>query len=243
MLRPTATALLLVLAAGCTPGAPASAPVSPAPAPPPAASPAPVPDPYRPCWNRPDTEACVARTEQRLLAATAGRVRREGDRLLFQGTGRANLPLEDDRTEGARTVLHRYAGWIPEIGHHLVQLSFYEGGGWLLVDGETTNQVQVLGPPVVAPDRSRFAATSVDLEAGYDPNGIQVWSMAQGFPRLEWGVDGGSTWGASDAAWIDANTVEFTRHVNTTGDPEQTRTIRTRLVLGEDGITLRSVGR
>lgn len=232
MLR-SALPLLLVSAAACTPGARAPAPPAPAPA----------ADPYAACWSREDAEACALRAERGLLAATGGEARREGGRLLFRGTGGGSLSLEDDATEGERFVRYRYAGRLPEIGQHLVQMGFYEGGGWLLVSAETTDQTHVIGPPVVAPDRSRFVAASVDLEAGYDPNGIQVWSLARGFPRLEWGLDGGDAWGASDAVWIDAGTVEFTRHVNTTGDPDRTRRIRTRLVLAEDGITLRPAGR
>jgi hypothetical protein len=233
-MRRTPAAILLVLAAACTPGA--RAPAGPAPA-------SAEPDPYAACWNRPETEACVTATEGRLLASAGGRVRRAADRLLFEGTGGGSLALQDDRSEGDRTVLHRYAGWLPEIGQHLVQTSFYEGGGWLLVDGASTSQTHVIGPPVAAPDRTRFVATSVDLVAGYGPNGIQVWSMAQGFPRLEWGVDGGDAWGASDAVWTGPRTVEFTRHVNATGDPDRTRRVRTRLTVGGDGIALRPVER
>ncbi|HEX2188089.1 MAG TPA: hypothetical protein VHG51_04290 [Longimicrobiaceae bacterium] len=232
MLRP-ALPLLLASAVACTPGARAPAPPAPAPA----------ADPYAACWSRDEPEACVVRTERELLAAAGGEVRREGGRLVFRGTRGGSLSLEDDATEGERWVRYRYAGRLPAIAQHLVQMGFYEGGGWLLVSAETTDQTQVLGPPVVAPDASRFVAASVDLEAGYDPNGIQVWSLARGFPRLEWGLDGGDGWGASDAVWIDARTVEFTRHVNDTGDPDRTRRVRTRLVLGEDGVALRPAGR
>ncbi len=230
--------LLLACAVACTPGAGPSA----APAP---ASPA-APDPYAACADRPrpeDADACALRVERGLLAASAGGARRAGDTLHIRGAGRGSLALASDTREGGDFVRYRYRGLLPGIAQHLVQMDFYEGGGWLLVDTVTTEQTRVLGPPVVAPDRSRFVATSVDLEAGYDPNGLQVWSLARGFPRLEWGLDGGDAWGASDAAWIDARTVEFTRHVNATGNPDEVQKIRTRLVLGEDGIALRPAGR
>ena len=228
--------LLLACAVACTPGAGPSA------APPPAS----LPNPYAACADLPqpeDTDACAARVERGLLAASAGGARRAGDTLFFRGAGRGGLALASDTREGGDFVRYRYRALLPEIAQHLVQMDFYEGGGWLLVDAVTAEQTRVLGPPVVAPDRSRFVATSVDLEAGYDPNGIQVWSLARGFPRLEWGLDGGDAWGASDAVWIDARTVEFTRHVNTTGNPDEIQKILSRLVLGEDGIALRPAGR
>lgn len=249
MLR-LAPLLLLACALACTPGAGRSAVPSPAPAPvsapTSAPSPARVADPYRACASLAeprDADACAVRVERELVAASGGGVRRAGDTLHFSGSGGGRLTLGNDATEGERFVRYRYRGLLPEIGQHLVEVNLYEGGGWLLVGAATTDQTQVLGPPVVAPDRGRFVATSVDLEAGYDRNGIQVWSLARGFPRLEWGLDGGDAWGASDAVWIDARTVEFTRHVNTTGNPNETRKIRTRLVLGENAVTLRPAGR
>lgn len=228
-------ALPLLLAAACAPGAPSATP-----------SPASAADPYRRCEDLPDTadtDACVARTEEGLLAASGGQARREGPRLVFRGSGGGSLALEDDATEGDRFVRHRYLGPLPGIGQHLVRMDFYEGGGWLLVGAATADRTYVSGPPVVAPDRGRFVTASVDLVAGYDPNGIQVWSLARGGPRLEWGLDGGDAWGASDPVWIDARTVEFTRHVADTGDPDRAREVRTRLVLREDGIVLRPAGR
>jgi hypothetical protein len=230
--------LLLACAVACTPGA--APPAAPAPA-----SPA-APDPYAACASLPrpeDADACAVRVERGLLAASAGGASRAGDTLHFRGAGRGGLALVSDTREGGDFVRYRYRALLPEIAQHLVRMDFYEGGGWLLVDAVTAEQTRVLGPPVVAPDRGRFVATSVDLEAGYDPNGIQVWSLARGFPRLEWGLDGGDAWGASDAVWIDARTVELTRHVNATGSPDEVRKIRTRLVLGEDGFTLRPAGR
>lgn len=235
MLR-LAPPLLLACAVACTPGAGPSA-AAPAPASP--------PDPYARCSAAEPAaaDACAARVEGELLAASAGGARRAGDTLYFRGRGGGALALGNDATEGERFVRYRYRALLPEIAQHLVQVDFYEGGGWLLVDAVGTHQTHLLGPPVVAPGRGRFVATSVDLEAGYDPNGIQVWSMARGFPRLEWGLDGGDAWGASDAVWVDDRTVELTRHVATTGNPDEIRKIRTRLVLGEDAVTLRPVGR
>lgn len=231
MVRPACVSLFLALAA-CTPGA---APVP--------AAPAPAADPYTACAEAADADACAARVEQGLIAASGGQVRREGGTLAFRTASGRSIVLEDDRTEGDRYVRHFYQGFLPEIGQHLVRVGFYEGGAWLLVGAAEADQTILVGAPVVSPDRSRFAATSVDLVAGYDRNAIQVWRIVSGRPRLEWGVDGGDVWGASDAVWIDARTVEFTRHVNPDGDPYHTEKIRTRLVLGDGGFTLRPLAR
>lgn len=134
--------------------------------------------------------------------------------------------------------MYRYDRHLPEIGFHLVQIGRYEGGSWLLVDARTTGQTPILGPPAVSPGRTRFAAASVDLEAGYDPNGLQVWRLVDGAPRLEWGLDGGDSWGASDPVCRGEGELDFTRH-DRAPDPSQSVPTRMRLTLSGVGLQIR----
>ncbi|HEX7241864.1 MAG TPA: hypothetical protein VF263_16400 [Longimicrobiaceae bacterium] len=228
---PVPLLLLLAAAAGCTPGAarPAAAP--------PASF-----DPYEVCWNRAETEECTRGIERELLAQAPGPVRREGARLLFRtGQGRV-VPLENDTTEGDRYVHYLYQGYLRDVGYHLVQVGFYEGGAYELVSAESGDRTQVAALPVVSPDLRRFVTASVDLEAGYVPNGLQVWRLTPAGPRLEWGLDGGDTWGASGASWRGPGTVEFVKETRTL-DPGTTDRARMRLVLRGRGLAVEPAGR
>jgi hypothetical protein len=120
---------------------------------------------------------------------------------------------------------------------HLVQIDRYKGRSWLLVSARTTDQTPVLGRPVASPGRTRFAAAGLDLVAGYDPNGLQVWRMTEHGPQLEWGIDGGDQWGVSGLAWASEDVLDFTRH-DRTADPERTLQRRMRLTLAGPGLTL-----
>ncbi|HEX2095340.1 MAG TPA: hypothetical protein VHG28_23290, partial [Longimicrobiaceae bacterium] len=180
MTRSGIALLLLLPAAACTPGARASPPAGPAPA----------PDPYEACGSREDAEVCAAEVERAALARSGGRARRSGGRLEIAAAGGRVIPLANDTTEGERYVRYRYREYLEEIGYHLVEVGFYEGGGFVLVSAATGDETHLHGSPVVSPDRARFVAVSVDLVAGYDPNGIQVWRLTGAGPRLEWGVDG-----------------------------------------------------
>lgn len=171
------------------------------------------------------------------MAATGGRVSRMGDSIVIRGAA-ATLVLEDDTSNAAGTRVYRYERHLPEIGFHLVEMGYYEGGGWLLVDARTTDQTEILGRPSVSPGRTRFAAASVDMEAGYDPNGIQVWRLGDGPPRLEWGIDGGDSWGASDPVWRGEDELDFTRH-DRSPDPSRSLTTRMRLTLTGPGLLIR----
>jgi hypothetical protein len=171
---------------------------------------------------------CDSRSEAEALAGLAGRVTRQGDTLRIRGAGSGVLALISDTSTADRTIVYRYCAFLPALDAHLVRVGFYEGGAYTLVDAASTDQTQLRGPPVVSPDGSRFATVSLDLEAGYDPNGVQVWRVTEYGPRFEWGIDGGDAWGASDPAWVAGDALEFTMSRPTA---EPGRYQRTRMVL------------
>jgi hypothetical protein len=170
-------------------------------------------------------------------------VRREGPRLLFATEDGRTIPLENDTAEADRFVRYQYYGFAEPLASHVVGVGFYEGGAFVLVSAKTGDQTQLQALPVVSPDGRRFATASLDLEAGYDPNGLQVWEVTEWGPRLEWGLAGGETWGASDAVWRSPAELEFTRHARVPPrvEPVQTR-MRLRLDAG-GGLSLESVAR
>jgi len=139
-------------------------------------------------------------------------VRREGDRLVVaRGGGGPPVVLQDDTTEGARFVRHAYRAHLASIGAHLVELRHYEGSSYLLIDARSGAATPLSGPPVVSPDGRRFVTTSMDLEAGYDPNEIEIWRVTDSVRQLEFShrPDG---WGPSDAVWRDTATIELRKH-------------------------------
>lgn len=230
--------VLVLLLAGCVTRKPEYVmTTAPAPAPVDSGSPATLHLPGEACATRPDWQVCADSVERRAIELAGDRVRRLDGVLRVHGTGGAVLDLENDTTTPAGTVLYRYLGFIPELSSHLVEVGFYEGGSYGLVSAETTDQTFVQGIPVVSPTRSRFVTASVDLEAGYAPSSLQVWLIFPDGPRLEWGLDGGDRWGASDPEWIGEDQLEFTLH-RRTDDPGENDLTRMRLRVQELGLEL-----
>jgi hypothetical protein len=189
------------------------------------------------CPDGPEHTRCMVRAEAAAMAAAGGRVSRSGDTLVIRGADGGRLALGNVAEPESHTRVFRYDRFMPEIGVHLVEIGHYEGGAWLLVDARTTDQTHVLGRPVVSPGRTRFAAAGLDLEAMYDPNGLQVWRVTEHGPRMEWGIDGGDQWGADGLAWAGEDALYFTRH-DPTADPGRTLQRRMRLTLQGPGLTL-----
>lgn len=239
MLRASPFLLALALAAGCAPAA-GPAPVTSPAAPSLAGSVAAPADPYRRCESAPEAEGCVAAVEAELMARSAGRVSRRGDTLLVRTDDSHAVPLVTDRAEADRYVGYRYRGRVEPLASSLVSVHFYEGGSYVLVSDATGDQTHLIGPPLPAPDGSRFAALGLDLEAGYDPNGVQLWRVTEHGPRLEWGLMGGESWGASDGVWRSPAVLEFTRHAVVPPNPEPVPQ-RMRLVVDGPGLRVEPV--
>jgi hypothetical protein len=159
-----------------------------------------------------DRRACMAQVEAREIANAGGRVQRQGLRLTFRLGNGQTAELVNDTSDSGSARRYVYAGYLPSIRHHVVEVAYYEGGGVLLLHEQTGARTDAHGFPAVAPGARRIATASVDLIAGHTPNHIRVWRVADTHLELEWGLDGGTQWGASDPVWHGPHVVTFTRH-------------------------------
>lgn len=148
-------------------------------------------------------------SEERLIQEAGPRVSRQRCELVIRDAEGEPSVLRDDLRAGDRWVTYRYAGQVPEVGLEVIDVTYYEGGHVLLMSSDGS-RVAAAGVPVVAPDSSGFFATSLDLEAEYDPNVIEVWVVKGGRPRLAIAVRS-EEWGPSKARWRDSQTIDFVR--------------------------------
>lgn len=152
---------------------------------------------------------CAAAIEADRLPAATG-VRRHGDTL--------RLALADDAAryvdqpgDAADVVHYRYQDRWREPGRYLIQVQYYEGAEYLLVDDSTGRELRIPDWPVRAPGGRRFAVLSLDLVAGYGPNTLQVWELEDDHYRKVWETRP-SQWGPRDGRWSDSTTLELVQH-------------------------------
>lgn len=154
----------------------------------------------------------VRSSEARRLAGAAATVRRASlTRLIVTPRAAAPITLDDDVTGGDLMRLHIYRARLLDR-FIVLEVIFYEGGQFLLVDEQTGAQHDIDGMPVASPDGARFVTTSLDLVAGHQANRIAIYRVtADGIVR-EWAEEP-REWGPSQAEWIEPGTVRFRANV------------------------------
>lgn len=168
------------------------------------------------------------------LVTARGRVFRSHCRLVFRVVGGDTTVFTDDQSEGDHTVNYTYLGSVG-AGFDLVRIGYYEGGTYMLV-GATGDLTYVAGPPTFSPDSTRFASLSIDLEAEYEPNVLEIWRLEGHHPRLEIAIKS-EEWGPSDPRWFSASRLTFIQNFPT--DSLNTyRKLHAQLVRGASGWAL-----
>lgn len=142
------------------------------------------------------------------LGAAASRVRRNGENLvLWPETGPAvTLHNVSPDTAIDQTVGYYYWGALPGARQWVVSIGLWEGSAVLLVDQRNGRQTTLWGPPTTSPDNRYLLALSCDLEAAYNPNGLQLFTLEASGPRLL-GARGLTYWGPGRVRWTGARTV------------------------------------
>lgn len=175
-----------------------------------------VPDPQLadPCSAGSASRECSDSAERAVMATLPGWSRPSAAERVFVPASGSALRLHDDSSEGVGNARYRLLGRLPGTRYAVVARSGWESQDYLLVS-EAGDTVAVEGRPLVAPDGQRIASASLDFEACYQSNSLEVWRLESRRPVREFGRRTGdcaksSGWGPSDVVWRDSGTVEFT---------------------------------
>lgn len=137
------------------------------------------------CPREPSGRADEARVLKRLKQGAA----RSGDLLtLATGAGPA-LFRDTDCVDGAARDCIKYAltAVFPTLDLWVLELSFYEGGSYLLIDRKTGQKTEIGGFPWLSPNLKRFATVINDSHS--DTYEIAVWTMGKAGLEHRWNFD------------------------------------------------------
>lgn len=107
----------------------------------------------------------------------------------------------------ADVLIFNYLKSYDIISYWLYEVSYYEGAGMSLLNKDNGEKINVWGVPTFSPDKSHFVTYSMDVVAGYQPNGIQLFEVNDGKATLVWKFEVSEEWGPENVRWIDNETI------------------------------------
>lgn len=165
----------------------------------------------------PDFQA-ILRGEAAALATTEGRITRKGRSLNIQ-TATGVRVFRNSTAEGEGAQGYLYAGSLLEGRYALLLVTGWEWWAYELVHLATGHSLPLGGVPLLSPDRSHAVVISLDLDAQYRKNTLELIRFTEGGARRAFRWDFGPESGPSDPVWKDDTTVTFRWHRVVTRDP------------------------
>lgn len=147
-------------------------------------------------------------------------VKRRGDTLLLPVENGEPVAMVNNKSDGDDYAQYHYDSFLPEINSYCLIGSYYEAGDYILLNRSTGANIHVWGKPVISPDKRMLICPSFDIEAGFIPNGFQLFTNNNG--KLEnMGDVSIDKWGPGRVKWLDNYTVAIEQkwnNLNEAGD-------------------------
>jgi hypothetical protein len=128
-------------------------------------------------------------------------VSRDSLLLTFHLKNGSDLVLKNDTSQDySNYIAYNYLSSLATIDYWLLRISYYEGRAYMLVDKENGKKIDIWGEPVFSPSNKYFICYSFDMEAAYDPNGMQLFEIRGRKVNEKWSYLI-SDWGPSEIRW------------------------------------------
>ena len=109
--------------------------------------------------------------------------------------------IEDWNNDGLSEYI--FAHYFDKIDYYLLIIQYYEGSSWMLVNRKNGFKKDILGLPYISEDNKKIIAINSDLVAGYNFNGIALYTILTDSLRMEFRKE--TEWGPLDVKWINEN--------------------------------------
>jgi hypothetical protein len=153
-------------------------------------------------------------SERRLIEKYPSNVRRDGDILSLRLKSGAYAELKDLSAcdTGDTCLLHEFVDYYNDLAYYLIEVSFYEGGEYLLVSHGTGQKYYIPEFPEISPDRKRFV-TAIRDDAGYSPfeSGVYIWRFEENELVEELSYTPEAYEGYDFLEWENNNAIRFSK--------------------------------
>lgn len=159
--------------------------------------------------DNPDSEHAEA--ERKVKRQFGDKFERKGKILKLKFSNGKHLDLVDDDSHTDSRVLYHCLDYFPDEGLFLVHGALYEGTDYFFVCEKTGKTISLGGMPFFSPDRTRVAASNVDIIAGYDFNGIRIFRINNDELKSELELAPGE-WGPQNPRWVSETEIVFEKY-------------------------------
>jgi hypothetical protein len=169
----------------------------------------------RACRNIENSYECAQAVEKMQLPRYLQQVSRKGKILrLTLKTGKV-VELKDVPTDPKKPdepvdkiVYYSFREYLRDLGYFLVEVQFWEGGEYLMVNDQNGQIYHLPDLFLLSPDRQRLA--TLLMSEAFVPTSIQIWRITPEQMTREWSLKP-EDWGPKEGAWQDNNTLTFTK--------------------------------
>jgi len=133
-------------------------------------------------------------------------VKRVGQQLEFHLANGEQKIRADNSEDDDGYVRYSYAGYYPALHRHGIFATYYEADGFELLNPENGDTLYTWTAPIISPDKKYFLCPSMDIEAGFNPNGFQLFEVNNKNIRLV-GAPELTKYGIDEVRWVDNNTL------------------------------------
>ncbi|MBL0741831.1 hypothetical protein [Chryseolinea lacunae] len=137
---------------------------------------------------------------------TDSRVKRTEEGLIFKLKNGQTKTLKNTDTQDQDYASYVFQKKFDDVNQWLVFAIFFESHGFVMIDQNDGTETWMWSEPTFSPDKKYFLCGSADIEAGFVPNGFQLWTFQDGKPTKLWDKEL-TDWGAESLIWAKDDVV------------------------------------
>jgi hypothetical protein len=160
------------------------------------------------CKNVTNSYECAQKIEKYQLRHYGDLVKRDNNKLILKIDNGNDIVLENITGEFDGDMLYSFQEFFENINTYLIHIQYYEGIEFYIINKSSGEMTKVPGLIKISPDNTRLISFSIDLEAGYSPNGFVIYLIDNNsyLKDFEYYTN---DWGPSNVEWITDKKIDI----------------------------------
>jgi RNAse (barnase) inhibitor barstar len=154
---------------------------------------------------------CAQIIEKYQLKNYSNYIKRVNSKLILNLENGKELVLENNESDGMDAKIHYFREYYDSVNIFVIDIIYYEGGEYLLVNRVNGEQIYVFGKVKLSHDMKRIVSYNEDLIACYSDNGFQIIDITENHFKLEYELSP-KNWGPVNVNWINNSEIEIEKY-------------------------------